>query len=157
MRVAPVAVCGGRRCGGGVVVDEGDGDVHQQYREGDGVRVAAPGADGVEEDADAGTVPELALVGGGGGNGIGGDEEGAEHGGAGEQMHLDRHGLVGVVAEEQGHQGQGAEEADGDVPGDDFQADQEETAREEAQVDPFPATGDAVAEDGVRGNGAGQS
>ena len=46
----------------GVTVDQRGGQVHQQHREREPVRVAAPAADDPDEDADAGAVPEPAAI-----------------------------------------------------------------------------------------------
>ena len=68
-----------------VGVDQRHHDVHQQHGEGDAVRIAAQGADEIGQHADACAEDQLAVRRGGARYRIGGDEECAQHGAAGER------------------------------------------------------------------------
>src|SRR3546814_16137331 len=73
-----LAVAVGARAG--VVIDSGCRQVHQQYAEGHAIRIAAPGADDVDQNADANTEDETPERAGGAADRIGDDEERAEIG-----------------------------------------------------------------------------
>src|SRR5690606_737062 len=71
---------------GGVVIDGGRAEIHQQHGKGHGIGVVAPHPDGVDQDTDADAEHQSAAVAGGAGDRVRGNEEGPEHGRAAEQM-----------------------------------------------------------------------
>jgi len=122
--------------------------IHQQHGEGDAIGIAAKDTDYVGEQAGTGAEDQLAARRRAPGNRVGGDEEGAEHGAAGEHVEQRAGELRRVVQPEgAGNQGQGADEGDRDVPGDDLALPQPESAEQVAAGHPFPAAPGEVAED----------
>src|SRR5690606_16265683 len=113
-----------------VVIDGRSAEIHQQHREGDGVRVVAPHPDNVYQNTDPGTEDQPAPGAGGTGYRIGNDEEGAEHGSAPEQVKQRRAiaARAGTAPEQQAHQAQGTEHARWRVPADDLAPDQEQAS-----------------------------
>ena len=81
----------------------------QQHREGDRIRITAPGTDDEHQQADQRAVNQLAARRGAGRDRVGGDEEGAEDGAAAEQVEgRERVGLRVDHPEQAGDQQQGA-------------------------------------------------
>src|SRR5690606_21284524 len=123
----------------GVSVDKGRGKVHQQHRKGNSIRVSAPGADHVQQNADAGAANQLAARGGGRRHRVGGNEKRAQHGGTAQQVQRQRGVHAFVPAEQQRTQAQRQQHRDRNVPADDAPPQQEQTAGHKRQVHPFPA------------------
>src|SRR4051794_2363442 len=67
-------------------IDERDSEVHHEHCERNSVRVTAPGAYDVSDEADPCAIDQLALLARGRRNGIGCDEERTEHRGSSGQM-----------------------------------------------------------------------
>ena len=87
------------------------GHVHQQHREGHAVGIAAPRAQRVDEHADTGAEDEPAARCRGRRDGIGGDEERAQHGAAGEKVEQGRRVAAAVdTVEHRGDEDEGGEE-----------------------------------------------
>src|SRR5690606_19709785 len=130
-----LAVAVGARTG--VIVDGWRGQVHQQYGECDAIRITAPGANHVDENADASAEDQPAKVAGGAADRVGDDKERAEHGGAAEQVKQRRAVAVGArtIPEHQAHQCQRSEHAHRGVPAEQALVQQEQTAGKERQVD----------------------
>src|SRR5690606_34304579 len=112
---------------------------HQQHGKGNSIGVGAPGADHVQQNADAGTVNQFAARGGGRRHRVGGNEKRAQHGGTAQQMQRQRGVHVFVPAEQQRTQAQRQQHGDRNVPADDALPQQEQTAGQKRQVHPFPA------------------
>ncbi len=73
-----------------VVVDQRYRNVSQQHGKGDAVRIAAEAANQPHQQARQRTKDQTSTIGRRSGHRVGQDKERAQHGGAGEQMHLRR-------------------------------------------------------------------
>src|SRR5690606_652792 len=111
------------------------------------------GADHVDQYPDADAEHQAAAIAGGAGYGVGDNEEGAEHGGAGQQVEQWR--AVGIraaaIPEQQAHDEQGGKHAHRRVPGDQALVQQVQAAGEKRQVDRLAAGTAEMAEGRVAG------